>query len=173
MCRATIIGNAGGGKSTLCKIITNAYDLPVYAVDKFQWKPGWTPVPTEEVASEVRKVISQDKWLLDGWGPWETIEERFEKADTIIFVDHSVWIHLWWAAKRQVKALILPSKVEKPEGCDLVPMTWKMFQIIWMIHRNLRPKLLALVEQYKGKKAVHHIRSPRELNQFVLEHCQE
>ena len=171
MCKATIIGNAAGGKSTVCKAIVEAHKLPLHAVDKLQWKPEWTPVPEDEVASEIRKVMAKDRWLLDGWGPWETIEERFEEADTIIFVDHNVWIHLWWATKRQIKALISPKSVEKPEGCDLVPMTWKMYRMIWMFNRDLRPRLLQLVESFKGKKDVFHIRSPKELKRFTLEHC--
>lgn len=44
MCRATIIGNAAGGKSTLCKAIADAHQLPIHAVDKLQWRPGWTAV---------------------------------------------------------------------------------------------------------------------------------
>ncbi|MDA3835792.1 MAG: hypothetical protein PF495_20665 [Spirochaetales bacterium] len=171
MCKVTIIGNAAGGKSTICKAIAEAHGLPLHAVDKLQWKPGWTPVPEEEVTSEIRRVMANDRWLLDGWGPWETIEERCEKADTIIFVDHSVWIHLWWATKRQIKALVNPKSVEKPDGCDLVPMTWKMYKMIWMINRDLRPKLLKLVESFEGNKDVFHIRSPKELRSFAFEYC--
>ena len=171
MCRASIIGNAAGGKSTLCKAIVKAHGLPLYAVDKFQWKPGWVAAPEEEVARELREVISQDRWLLDGWGPWETIEERFERSDTIIFVDHSLWRHLWWATKRQIKAYLIPNSVEKPEGCDLTSVTWKMYQMIWRIHRDFRPELLRLVEQFKGEKDVYHIRSPRDLKKFAIEQC--
>jgi adenylate kinase family enzyme len=171
MCRATVIGNAGGGKSTLCKKLKESKQLPLYPVDKLQWNPGWTPVPPEQISEGIREIIKKEKWIIDGWGPWETIEERCEKSDTIILVDHRIWIHLWWAAKRQIKALFRPDSIEKPEGCDLVPMTWKMFKMIWIIHRDLRPKLVALVERYKETKVVYHIRSPRELNAFIAQHC--
>lgn len=171
MCRATIIGNAAGGKSTICKAITEKHKLPLYPVDNIQWKPGWVAAPENEVTSEIRNIMKQEKWLLDGWGPWETIEERFEMADTIIFVDHNVWIHLYWALKRQIKAIIHPKSVEKPEGCHLAPMTWKMLKMIWMINRDFRPKLLKLVESYKETKDVFHIKSPKELKRFAFEHC--
>ena len=62
-----------------------------------------------------------------------------------------------------------PWSVEKPEGCDLVPMTWKMYKMIWMINRDLGPRLLKLVESFKGKKDVFHIKSPKELRAFTLE----
>lgn len=171
MCRAAIIGNAAGGKSTICRAIIEAHNLPLYAVDKLQWKPGWAPVPENEIAGELRRIIETDRWLLDGWGPWATIEERFEKADAIIFVDHSIWVHLWWAAKRQFKAWVAPERLDTPEGCDLAPMTWRLFKMIWMINRDLRPKLLSLVNRFKGTKDVYHIRSPRELREFELQLC--
>jgi len=158
-------------RMTLAKPPVQFFGSTSYPVDKIQWKPGWVAAPEKEVTSEIRKIMEQDKWLLDGWGPWETIEERFEKADTIIFVDHKVWTHLYWAIKRQFKALINPKSVDKPEGCNLVPMTWKMLKMIWMIDRNIRPKLLKLVESHKGKKDVFHIRSPKELKQFTLQQC--
>lgn len=171
MGRVSIIGNAAGGKSTLCKKLKFAKGLPLFAVDKLQWKPGWIPVPREEVASGIKEIISRDKWIIDGWVPWETIEERFEKSDTIILIDHKVLIHFWWAAKRQLKALLFPDSIEKPEGCNLVPMTLKMFKMIWVIHKTLRPQLLELVEKFRNKKDIFHIESPRELKRFMAKHC--
>ena len=171
MGRVTIIGNAAGGKSTLCKKLNISKGLPLYHVDKLQWKPGWIQAPRNEVASGIRKIIKKEKWIIDGWGPWDTIEERFDRSDTIILIDHKIWVHLWWAAKRQLKVLLSPSSVEKPEGCNLVPMTIKMFQMIWMIHRILRPQLLELAERFQDKKDIFYIRSPLELKSFMAEHC--
>ena len=171
MGRVTIIGNAAGGKSTLCKKLKISKGLPLFAVDALQWKPGWTQAPREEVVTGIREIISKDRWIIDGWGPWETIEERFERSDTIILIDHRIWIHFWWATKRQIKAFLFPGSVEKPEGCDLVPVTLKMFQLIWMIHKITRPKLLELAEKFSNRKDVFHIRSPKELKLFMAIHC--
>lgn len=172
MCRATIIGNAAGGKSTISRALVRAHGLPLHSVDNLQWRSGWTVVPEEDVAREIRGIITADRWLLDGWGPWPTIEERFEKSDTIIFIDHSLGIHFWWAAKRQFKAYFIPGSIEAPVGCDLVPVTWKLFKMIWVINRDIRPKLLRLVDRFQGQKDVFHIRSPKQLRAFELEHCQ-
>ncbi len=171
MCRAAIIGNAAGGKSTLCRHIVRAHALPHVAVDRLQWKPNWTPVPEDQVSHELRQVIDQNRWLIDGWGPWESIEARFERADTIIVVDHPLWRHLWWATKRQIKAWGRPDTIEKPSGCNLAPMTWQMYRMIWHIHFHLRPKLLQLVARFEEQKTVHHLRSPRDHHQFVRDHC--
>jgi shikimate kinase len=41
MQRIAVIGNAGGGKSTLCMQLSQALNIPVHMIDKIQWKPGW------------------------------------------------------------------------------------------------------------------------------------
>lgn len=166
MCKVAVIGNAGGGKSVLCKILSRSTHLPVFAVDKIQWKPGWQPSPQEEVEEKLNALIRQDRWIIDGWGPWGAIEKRFEQADTIIFVDHPVWIHYWWAFKRQIKAVFFPARLNKPQGCNLLLVTGKMFKMIRRIHKQIRPKLLDMVKSYEGQKRVIHIRSPKELRQF-------
>lgn len=63
-----IIGNAGGGKSTLCAQLGKALNLPVYPVDKLQWKPGWVAVSAEEFRQTHEGWLAQDRWIIDGWG---------------------------------------------------------------------------------------------------------
>jgi len=171
MCRVAIIGNAAGGKSTLCKQLALAKQLPLHAVDRTQWKPGWQPVPETETRAQLDSLLAHDRWIIDGWGPWDCIVRRFRKSDTIVFVDFPVWIHLWWAVKRQIRAFLRPWTIEKPEGCDLRTVTLRMFQMILHIDRNFTPKLRALVASQKREKDVFHITSPRGLREFVAAHC--
>jgi adenylate kinase family enzyme len=170
MTRVAIIGNAGGGKSTLCAQLGKALNLPVYPVDKLQWKPGWVLVPAEEFHRTHEQWLQLDRWIIDGWGPLPDIEARFQAADTIIFVDHSLIIHYWWAFKRQVKCLFRP-RPDGPEGCPMLPMTGKLFRMIWAIHRQRRPQMVQLVNALSETKQVFHLRSPRELRAFVHTHC--
>ncbi len=48
MTRVAVIGNAAGGKSTLCRQLSHARKLPYFPVDKIQWRPGWHLVPESE-----------------------------------------------------------------------------------------------------------------------------
>lgn len=170
MTRVAIIGNAGGGKSILCAQLGKSLNLPVYPIDKLQWKPGWVPVPVEEFQREHAELLQLDRWIIDGWGPQQDIEARFQTADTIIFVDHPLIIHYWWAFKRQVKCLFRP-RPDGPEGCPMLPMTGKLFRMIWVIHRQGRPQMLQLINALRETKQVFHIRSPRELQTFIHTHC--
>ena len=99
--KIVIIGNAGGGKSTLAKKLSQARNIPLYRLDSLQWNPGWIPTSKEEFDRQHENLISQDTWILDGFASWSSIEKRFAAADTIILVDHAIWVHYWWAIKRQ------------------------------------------------------------------------
>ena len=166
MTRVAVIGNAGGGKSTLCARLGKALQLPVYPIDKIQWKPGWVAASREEFNRQHDALLALDRWIIDGWGPWDAIATRFEAADTIIFVDHPLFIHYWWALKRQVHCLFRP-RPDGPEGCPMLPMTWPLLRMIWTIHWSLRPRLCELVNAFRESKQVIHLRSPRALEQFL------
>ena len=171
MSKVVIIGNAGGGKSTLSKKLARAKCLPVYAVDKHQWKPGWQPVSKTDVRDSLNSLLTNDRWIIDGWGPWDCIVRRFQQSDTIVFVDFPLWVHLWWAAKRQIRAFFLPWTIDKPKGCSLRSVTVRMFRVILAINKDLTPKLRTLVAQHEKDKDVFHITSRKDLREFVQAHC--
>jgi adenylate kinase family enzyme len=168
MTRVAVIGNAGGGKSTMCARLSAITGLPYYPIDKIQWQPGWVPTPRDDFNRRHDALIERERWIIDGWGSPEAIAARFEAADTIIFVDHPLAWHYWWAIKRQVKSAFGPV-AEAPEGCPLLPVTWRMLRLIWQIHWTRRPDLLRQVEAFRDRKRVVHIRSPRQLRRFVRE----
>lgn len=170
MTRVAVIGNAGGGKSTLCRQLSSARKLPYFPVDKIQWRPGWRLVPDNEFATAHKGLLSKPAWIIDGFGPWAEIERRFELADTIIFVDHPLWLHYWWATKRQM-ACIFRSRTDGPEGCPMLPVTLRLYRMMWRLHRDLRPKLVAAIDAHRQTKQIFHIRSPRALADFRALHC--
>ena len=168
--RIVIIGNAGGGKSTLAKILSQTRNLPLYRLDALQWNPGWIPTPKAEFDRQHDELIAQDTWIIDGFASWESIERRFAAADTIILVDHPLLIHYWWAIKRQFECLFRP-RPDFVEGCPMLPMTVKLLKMIWQIHIELKPKLIELVDSYRDRKWIYHIKSPQELSQLIQVHC--
>ncbi len=171
MTRVSVIGNAGGGKSTLCEKLGKAKSLPVYALDQLQWNRGWVPTPSHIFKQKHDEILAKEKWIIDGFASWETIESRFEKADTIIFIDHPLWVHYWWASKRQFMSIFHP-RPKFPSGCPMLPMTKQLFKMIWYIHKEIRPRLISLIQEYKKEgRSVIHIKSPKELNEFINEYA--
>jgi adenylate kinase family enzyme len=166
MTRIAVIGNAGGGKSTLCRVLSKALNIPLFPMDRIQWKPGWTPASSGEIKTRHDQILTQERWIIDGWGSFDLIEARFNAADTIIFVDHPLLIHYWWAIKRQAACIFRP-RPDGPEGCPMLPMTGRLLKMIWHIHYHLRPRLLDMVNHQRADKQVIHIKSPKELHEFI------
>lgn len=59
------------------------------------------PVRETHVRDSLNSLLTGDRWIIDGWGPWDCVVRRLQQSDTIVYIDFPVWIHLWWAAKRQ------------------------------------------------------------------------
>jgi adenylate kinase family enzyme len=167
MNKVMIIGNGGGGKTTLAFQIAETHGLPLLEIDTIQFQPSWARTVESEVRQAIQTVHATDRWLIDGFGPWDQIEERARLADTIIFVDHPIWVHFWWACERQIAAALGEQRVGGPTDCDLRDVTKQMFETLWWVHENLRPRLVALVEMYQATKMVVWIHSPEELDRFI------
>lgn len=172
MTRVAVIGNAGGGKSLLSRKLGDALSLPVYEVDLVQWKPGWVRTPPEELARAYEQWLASPRWIIDGWGGWDALAERFEKSDTIILVDFPIALHYWWAIKRQATCLFQSDPAWPPPGCPALPVTWRLLKLMWQIHRDYRPRLLELVDRFRQEKSVVQLHSPGEMKRFKALYCQ-
>ena len=168
--RVAVIGNAGGGKTTMCTKLGAHLGLEVYQLDLLQWKPGGIPAPLEEFTEKHHELIRKDRWIIDGWGSWESIERRFAAADTIILINHGLLVHYWWLFKRQAPHIILP-RLSFAEKRLLLIETWKLVKAMWQVHRHERQKLIKVLDSHRGVKRIIHIGSPKELNQFIAGVC--
>ncbi|MGH9722933.1 MAG: hypothetical protein ACRD8O_22205, partial [Bryobacteraceae bacterium] len=168
--RVVVIGNAGGGKSALSRQLSAVRQLPYFSIDKMLWRPGWKPAPPKEFRAEHSAVLEQQVWIIDGFGPWPEIERRLDLADTIILVDHPLWLHYWWATKRQIASLF-GMREDGPEGCPMWPVTLRLYRMIWRVHHEARPRLTAAIDSRCKSARVFHLRSPRELAAFRAQYC--
>ncbi len=166
MTRIAVVGNAGGGKTYLCAKLGRSLGFPVFSFDAIQWRPGWVPTSPEEVERKHDEWIGQGTWIIDGFGSWEQIEARFEAADTIILVDHPLYIHYWWALKRQVQYAFRP-RPDLPENCPMLPVTWELLKMIRNVHRREMPRLRSMVGAMEGRKRVIRLTSPRQMKDFI------
>jgi adenylate kinase family enzyme len=167
MNKVMIIGNGGGGKTTLAYQVAKKYRLPLTEIDTLQFQSEWRRTPEPALRHAIKVLHDSDRWLIDGFGPWDQIEERAGLADMIIFVDHPIWVHFWWACERQMAAARGEQRLGGPSGCDLREVTKQMFETLWRVHEHLRPRLVELVERHQVSKKVVWIHSPEELDAFV------
>jgi len=140
-----VIGNAGGGKSTLSRRLAAQMNLPHLAIDQIQWQPGWVKTPESDYDKAHAAWLAQDRWLIDGVGSWPSIQARLNAAEVIIFVDLPFWHHLWWAMKRQVTSLFVGRK-DGPNNSPMWKVTFRLVAMMWWLHRHLRPDLIAAID---------------------------
>lgn len=117
MQRIWITGSSGVGKTTLARKLGKKLTIPVYHRDKIIWKSNWGERCEEEQISLVKKISIKDKWIFEGDRFTASRQDgRFERCDTIIFLNINRFICLYRGLKRFIKHRNNP-RPELPSGC--------------------------------------------------------
>src|ERR1700742_371255 len=102
MSRICIVGNSGGGKSTLARHLAATRGLPHVEIDRLYWQPDWSVTPSDIYEQQHAQIIDSDKWIIDGGGALASIPPRLNRATEIFLIDMPLWMHFWLAAERQI-----------------------------------------------------------------------
>lgn len=166
MKRAVIIGNSGGGKSTLARRLGSAWQCSPVEIDGLMWRPGWQLTPVEVYNAEHARLISGESWIIDGLGQLDSIPARLTRATDIVLIDMPLWVHFWLAAERQI-AWTAGSIENPPAGLAAMPPTEALFRTIWEVDQTWMPEIRRLValEEQRGKR-VFRLVSIAELDGF-------
>jgi adenylate kinase family enzyme len=166
MKRVAIFGNAGGGKSTLARELAAITGLPLHVIDKIRFRPGGSEVPYAEYLQAHATLVDSGEWIIDGFDFIKLAWERFEAADTLIHVDLPLAVHAMWVTKRLVKGLFLAPE-GWPENSPVISSSIQSYRVLWPCHSRLTPKYRSYVAEAAQRKRVFHLRSIRELKQFL------
>lgn len=164
--RVVVTGLAGSGKSTFAVALAAKTGLPVIHLDLAFWKPGWVAPSENEWRETQCVVLAGDAWIADG-NYHETLDLRVQRADTVVVLDMP-----WWLCSRRalLRGFQLPS--ELPEGCDYSAWArlrdeWRLAGRIWR-ERHVEPERERLIISQSGQNvAVHVLRSPRAVSDFL------
>jgi len=66
MQKIIVIGSPGSGKSTFALKLGKQLNLPVMHLDANFWNPGWVKTPEDKWRELVSKLVSGDKWIIEG-----------------------------------------------------------------------------------------------------------
>lgn len=167
--KIAIIGNAGGGKTTLSRRLGKIHNLPVIHIDSIQFLPGMMVRALDETRQILNGETAKENWLIDGFGPLDLIEKRFDVADRVIFVDFPLWRHFWWCVKRQMCS-IWQRRIELPEGCDeaTIKHTIKLFKTIWRVHTQMRPELIRILNRENLRHKVVFVKTLKQWRELFL-----
>jgi adenylate kinase family enzyme len=101
MQRVVILGRGASGKSTLARALGAVTNLPVLELDKLFWQPGLLPTPRDSWSALQEQLAAREQWIMDGdLGPYDAVEPRLRRADTVIILDYSLVRCAWHAIKR-------------------------------------------------------------------------
>ena len=96
MNKVAVFGGPGGGKSTLAKTLAELTRLPLYPLDLIEYRAGGGKVPHEEYLKAHAGLLKRDQWVIDGFGCAPSAWERFAAADTLVYIDLSLFTHYRW-----------------------------------------------------------------------------
>jgi adenylate kinase family enzyme len=161
--RIAVIGNGGGGKSTLCLALGKRLGIPVHEVDTVQYLPGWRHAPLDETVRILDGWTAAETWIIDGLGPLPTIDSRLSRADTIVYIDFPFAWHLWWAAKRQFASRV---RGRAWGGQRRAPSELFMLRSLRHVHR-VRLQFGEMVSRGDRSAKLVHLRSPSALRRWL------
>ena len=144
-----MLGRGGAGKSTFARRLGAVSGLPVVELDELFWREGLRPRSPDEWAAAQGRLVELPRWILDGdLGPYDVLEVRLRRADTVVLLDFSLPRCTWRAARRG------------PERADF----WRW---VWAYRRRHRPAILAAVAQHAPGARTHVLRGPRAAERFL------
>lgn len=166
MKKVAIFGNAGAGKSTLAKHLAQATQLPLYSIDKIKYQKGGDELPHNEYLAIHSNLLTQEEWIIEGFGCRPSAWERFAKADTLIYLDLPLWLHAIWVTKRLIKGLFITPE-GWPENSPILKGSFNSYKVLWLCHRHLTPAYRNLIDESRDQKTVIHLNSPAEIRHFL------
>lgn len=165
MQKVAVFGNAGGGKSTLSRRLSEVTGLPLYILDKIKYQAGGIEVPHEDYKQIHQEILATERWIIDGFGCMETLWLRLDRADTLVFVDLPLYRHFWWVTKRLITGYFKPP-AGWPENSPLLKSSISSYRVLGLCHKYLRPKYREYVERAQATKQVYHLRTAEQIQQF-------
>jgi adenylate kinase family enzyme len=166
MRRILVIGNSGGGKSTLARKLGEKLGLPVIHLDVLFWKPGWVERDRDEYRASVVAALAAPDWICDG-NFTSTFGMRMALSDTIIWIDRSRFLCLFRAIRRAV-TYAGGGRPDMTEGCD-EKIDFEFYRFILTYDRKVRPKLEQALAEHGAHARLVQLTSDREVAAFLTQ----
>lgn len=144
-----MLGRGGAGKTTAAKQLGRLLQVPVFELDEMFWCTDLAPTSPQRWASLQFELAVADRWVMDGdLGPYDVLEPRLARADTVVVLDFGLVRCLWRAARR----------------------SWERVDFWWWVitwRRRARPGLFVAVATYAPQADLHIVSTPHELQRLL------
>ena len=166
MKKIMVIGvSSGVGKSTFADRLGQALNIPVVHLDSLFWKPGWVEATVDEFKESQRKVVQQEKWVIDG-NYSNSYEIREPLADTVIYLELPLRVCLFRVLKRYWKHRGT-TRPDLGEGCT-EKLDSEFLKFIVTTYKRRKRQMAERLKRYEqeGKKVIA-LKSRREIEEFL------
>jgi adenylate kinase family enzyme len=162
MQRILIIGPCGSGKSTLARELGPKLGLPVFHMDQLNWKPGWVESSKDEIRERLAAITTTDRWLIDGnYGG--TLEQRLERADTVLYLDYPIRLCVARLLRR-IWTWRGQTRPDMTEGCpERFDLAFLFYVMRW--NSGPRPRTEAKLKGHEAK--IVRFANPVMLNGWI------
>ena len=166
MKKVLVLGCCGAGKSTFSKRLHSILKLPLIHVDYYYHKPNWQEPGKEEWAKTLKKILSQESFIMDGTY-LESLNERMKKSDTIIYLDYSLTKCFFRVIKR-VMTDFGKRRSDVALGCK------EEFDLyfLWFVltfNNKYRKEIIQKLHSVKNEKKVCIFKTDKHADKFLLQ----
>ncbi len=159
MKKIIVIGCPGSGKSTFSRSLNEKIGIPLYHLDMMYWNADKTTVEKSVFLARLAEVLEGDEWIIDGnYG--STMEERMAACDTVFFLDFPLDVCLEGVRARRGKKRSDMPWVETEEDAEFM-------NLIEKYNDEQRPRVLSLLEKYKGGREIYVFGSREEADEYL------
>ena len=154
MNKIAVLGGSGTGKTTLCRMLGELYDIPYLHLDSIYWKKDWENISKEDFNANMKQFLTKHKdWVIDGnYSNNLHFKYRLDLANTIIFLDYGTNKSLQGIYHRAEKYKHL-TRSDMAEGC--VEGVDQVFLKYVSTYYKFRSKyLISIIKKYENKKEV-------------------
>ncbi|TWF49817.1 adenylate kinase family enzyme [Neorhizobium alkalisoli] len=163
--RILVVGCSGGGKSTLSQKIATRFGLDYISVDRdILWLPGWVQRERGEQRRIIERLISAERWIMDGTNP-STFDIRVPRSDLVIWVRMPRYVNVWGILSRWIRH-IGRTRPEMAAGCR-ERMDFEFFRFVWTWEKAFSGRVTNGLLQHGQGTPVLTLKSRRQMRDLL------